>query len=157
MSIEYTIILIGWIVTIVSLVRFIPRDKIREAQVAFLFKQAITWVFGLAVVELRLIEYPVRLFPHANGTSFTFECFIYPSLSAIFNVNYPKNKRPFLQFMYYFYFCTTFTVLEVIVERYTNVLTYIHWTWYITWITLFITFYMSRKYYVWFFRLKQND
>ena len=58
--------------------------------------------------------------------------------------------------MYYFYFCTTMTVIELIVEKYTNVLTYIHWTWYITWVTLFMAFYITRKYYVWFFKLEQN-
>ena len=157
MNLEYAIIAIAWAVTAVSLVLFIPKNKIREAQVAFLFKQLITWVVGLAAVELRLIEYPVRLFSYANRTSFSFEFFIYPSICAIFNVNYPENKKPFGQFMYYFYYCTTLTLIEVIVEKYTNVLKYIHWTWYITWITLFITFYITRKYYVWFFRLKQNN
>ena len=157
MNREYIIISFAWIITIVSLIKFVPKDKIREAQVAFLFKQIITWVAGLAVVELGLIEYPVRLFfPHANRASFSFEYFIYPAIGAIFNVNYPKNKSSFGQFMYYFYYCTTMTVIEVIIERYTDVLTYIHWTWYITWITLFITFYITRKYYVWFFKLKQN-
>ena len=157
MNREYTIIAIAWIITIVSLVKFVPKAKIREAELAFLFNQVITWVVGLAVVEFGLLEYPVRLFPNATKSSFTFEYFIYPSICAIFNVNYPEDKRTFGQFMYYFYFCTTMTVIEVIIERYTTVLTYIHWTWYITWITLFITFYMTRKYYVWFFRQKQND
>ena len=157
MNIGYTINAIAWIITIFSLVKFVPKAKIREAELAFLFNQVITWLVGLAVVEFGLIEYPVRLFPHATRSSFTFEYFIYPSICAIFNVNYPEDKRTFGQFMYYFYFCTTMTVIEVIIERYTTVLTYIHWTWYITWITLFITFYMTRKYYVWFFRQKQND
>ncbi|WP_345788342.1 CBO0543 family protein [Desulfosporosinus orientis] len=63
--------------------KFIPKDKIRKALIAFLFKQVITWAVGLGVVELRLIEYPVRLFPYANRTSFSFEYFIYPSICAI--------------------------------------------------------------------------
>lgn len=101
---------------IVSLVGFVPKDIIREAQVAFLFKQIITWVTGLAVVELGLIEYPVRLFPNTNKTSFSFEYFIYPSICAIFNVNYPTEKSIFGQFSYYFYYCTTLTLIKVIVE-----------------------------------------
>lgn len=154
---EYILITIEWIITIGLLIKFIPRNKIREAQVAFLFKQFITWLIGLAVVEARLIEYPARLFPHANRTSFTFEYFVYPSICAIFNVHYPENKSVLGQFMYYFYYCTTITGLEVLVEKYTKILKYIHWSWYITWITLFITFYMTRKYYMWFFKLKTKD
>lgn len=157
MNIDYIRIAIGWIVTIVLLVKFIPKNKVREAHIAFFFKQLITWVLGLLVVQLKLIEYPVRLFSYANKTSFTFEYFVYPSLCAIFNVHYPEKKSAFSQFMYYFCYCTTITVLEIFVERYTNIIKYIHWTWYITWITLFITFYMTRKYYEWFFKLKQNN
>ncbi|MDP4159781.1 MAG: CBO0543 family protein [Bacillota bacterium] len=151
---EYIIIAIAWIITIILLVIFIPKDKYREAQVAFGIKQVLTWVTGLTVVELGLLEYPVRLFPYANKTSFTFEYFIYPSICAIFNVHYPEDKKTFGQFLYYVYYCTTMTLIEVIVERSTNIIKYIHWTWYITWITLFFTFTISRKYYTWFFKLK---
>ena len=153
---DYILIATQWIVMIVLLLKFIPKNKIREAHTAFFFKQLVTWVLGLSVVQLKLIEYPVRLFPYANKASFTFEYFIYPSLCAIFNVHYPEKKSAFSQFMYYFYYCTSMTVLEVFVEKYTNILRYLHWTWYITWITLFITFYMTRKYYEWFFKLKEN-
>ena len=157
MDINYILILIEWIATIGLLIKFIPKNKFREANVAFFFKQLITWVLGLSVVQLKMIEYPVRLFPYACKTSFTFEYFVYPSLCAIFNVHYPKNKSNFAQFMYYSYYCTSMTIIEVVVEKHTNLLKYIHWTWYITWISLFITFHMTRKYYVWFFKLKRND
>ena len=146
MNVDYILITIEWIVTIGLLIRFILRQKIREAYIAFLFKQVITWVTGLLVVELRLIEYPIRLFPYATKSCFTFEYFVYPSICAILNVHYPKNKNAFGQFMYYFYYCTTITGMEVLTERYTNILKYVHWTWYITWITLFITFYMTRSF-----------
>ncbi|GFP78532.1 CBO0543 family protein [Clostridium fungisolvens] len=154
---NYIFILIGWLVTIGLLLKFIPKNKIREAHVAFFFKQLLTWILGLLVVQLGLIEYPVRLFPSANKTSFTFEYFIYPSICAIFNVNYPEKKNTFNQFLYYFYFCTTITILEIFVEKHTSIIKYIHWDWYITWITLFLTFYLTRKYYTWFFKLNQKD
>lgn len=157
MNTEYTIIAAAWIITIVILVKFVPRNKVRVAHVAFLFKQVITWITGLLTVEFGLLEYPVRLFTYATKTSFTYEYFVYPSICAIFNANYPENKNAFGQFMYYFYYCTTLTVIEVILEKYTFLIKYIHWNWFITWITLFITFYMTRKYCVWFFRLKQNN
>jgi hypothetical protein len=156
MNKDYTIIAVQWIIMIVLLIVLIPGNKIRHAIVAFFFKQLITWVTGLSVVELGLIEYPVRLFPYANRTSFTFEYFIYPAICAIFNVHYPENKNKLGQFMYYFYFCSALTAVEVIFEKNTNILKYIHWTWYITWITLFMTFYLTRKFYVWFFKLKEK-
>ncbi|MCB2293521.1 hypothetical protein LGK95_08300 [Clostridium algoriphilum] len=157
MNRNYILIVIGCIVTIGLLVKFIPKNKIREASVAFSFKQFLAWILGLIVVQFKLIEYPVRLFSYATKSNFTFEYFVYPSLSAIFNIHYPKKKSAFGQFMYYFYFCTTMTAIEIFVEKNTDLLKYIHWTWYITWSSLFITFYCTRKYYEWFFKLKQNN
>lgn len=154
---DYILIAIEFIVAIGLLIRYIPKNKIREAHVMFLFKYALTWILSLPVAELRLIEYPVRLFPYATKTSFTFESFVYPAISAIFNINFPDKKTSFSQFMYYFYYCTSMTIIEVFTERYTNILKYIHWAWYLTWITLFLTFYISHRYYIWFFKLKNNN
>jgi hypothetical protein len=153
---ETVILSLAWILTASMLIIYIPRDKIREAQVIFFFKQTMTWIIGLLVVELRLIEYPVEIFKYATKASFTFEYFIYPSLCAVFNLHYPNGKSLTRKLLYYSYYCTGMTVVEVLCERYTNIIKYIHWSWYITWITLLFTFYTSRKYYVWFFRLKSS-
>ena len=151
MNKDVLILVAVWVATIIMLILFIPKNKIREAQLIFLFKQSITWLVGLLVVELRLIEYPVRLFKYVNKTSFTFEYFIYPAISTVFNINYPVGKSNIRKFMHYFSYCTAMTVLEVLCVKYTNIIVYLHWTWYVTWITLFITFFISRKYYLWFF------
>ena len=42
MNRDYALIAIEWIVTIGLLVKFIPKDKIREASVALFFKQLVT-------------------------------------------------------------------------------------------------------------------
>ena len=153
---EYEILIIAWLVTIGILFLFVPKNKIREAWLIFFFKQLLTWILGLAVVELGLIEYPVELFPHASQTSFTFEYFIYPSICVIFNLHFPIEKSRVRRILHYVYFCTAITIVEVLVEAYTDIIDYINWTWYITWITLFLTFYVSRIYYLWFFRLKHR-
>ncbi|MDD2211379.1 MAG: hypothetical protein PHV56_00105 [Clostridia bacterium] len=157
MNKDILILLAAWTITFFMLVFFIPKNKIREAIVIFMFKQVITWLIGLSVVELRLIEYPVELlFTYANRTSFSFEYFIYPSISAVFILNFPVRKSKVQQFMYYTYFCSIMTFLEVLCVKYTNIIKYIHWTWYVTWISLFLTFYISRQFYLWFFKIKQT-
>lgn len=155
MTKEIIISIVEVILTIAVLIRFIPKNKIREAQVAYLFKLVLTWLLGLIVAEYKLIEYPFRLFAYANKASFLFEFFFYPAMCSVFIVNYPEKKSSFIQFMYYFSWCTVITIIEVIQERYTDILTYKHWTWYVTWITLYMTFYLSKKYNNWFFR--KND
>jgi hypothetical protein len=138
------------------LIVIVPKNKIREAQLAFLFMQLITWLFGHLVAEFRLIEYPVEIFKYATKISFSFEYFIFPAICAVFNTNYPAGKSHLKQFMYYFNFVTTMTIIEVICEKYTNIIKYIHWTWYLSWITLFLSFYISRRFYIWYFRLRDT-
>lgn len=150
------IIIFGWLITSTLLLIFTPKEKIRHALLIFFFKQFMTWILGLSVSELKLIEYPVRSFSYATRSSFDFEYFIYPAFCVLFNLHYPKGKNFFDKFMYYAYFCSVISAIEFIIERYTNIIKYINWEWYITWITLFATFYISRKFYIWFFKLNEG-
>ncbi len=152
MNINVLILGIAWILTITMLIVFVPKNKVREAQVIFFFKQMITWISGLVVAQYGLVEYPVREFANATKASFCFEYFVYPSICVVFNLYYPEHRSRIKQFLYYIYYCTVMTIIEVLCEKYTNLVAYIHWTWYVTWLTFFVTFYISRKYYVWFFR-----
>jgi hypothetical protein len=145
-------IIFSWIIMIVLLIIFTPKDKIRHAYVIFTFKQIMTWILGLTVAELRLIEYPVRSFAYANKASFDFEFFAYPAFCVLFVLHYPEGKSTFKQLLYYFYYCTALTTIESIVEKYTNIIEYINWTWYISYITFFITFFLSHKFYRWYFK-----
>lgn len=147
----------AWIIISVILLLYIPKNKLRHAWLIFFFKQFMTWVIGLLIVQYGLIEYPVRIFfKDATKTSFTFEYFVYPALCVIFNLHYPNNKNLFSRFMHYFYYCTTMSLIEEIIRRYTNLIRYIHWSWYLTWLTLLITFFASRLFYNWFFKLKES-
>ena len=158
MKLEWWILLGVWLLTI-GLLFLIPKNKIRLAVTVFLFAQAITWIFGLLVVQYGLISYPVRCFADVNRASFTYEFFVYPTVAAIFNVFYPHSSKRVLKFLYYSAYCTALTVPEVVIEKYTDLLEYHHWTWYWTWSSLFLTFMMTRGFCLWFFRgiLKEMD
>jgi hypothetical protein len=75
---------------------------------------------------------------------------------VLFNLHYPEKKGYLGQFMHYVYFCTAMTIVEVLCQSYTNLIRYIHWSWYMTWITEFATFFISRRFYTWFFKLKKG-
>lgn len=142
------------IIIIFLLIIFVPRNKIREASVILMFKQMTTWLLGLAVVQLNWIEYPDRLFfSDATQTSFTFEYILYPAICVFFILYYPKHYGWVGQFMYYFIYCSAITTVEVLIEHYTTAIKYNEkWYWYTTWLSLFVTFYISRKFYLWFFK-----
>ncbi|WP_449536501.1 CBO0543 family protein [Ferdinandcohnia sp. Marseille-Q9671] len=150
MKLEWWILLLVYVLA-TWIVFLIPKKKFRLAVVAFLFKQLITFLIGLVVVELELLEYPTRLFSSINRTSFTFEYYAFPVVCAAFNVWYPNGRSIFIQLGYYAGFSTVLTIIEIIIEKYIDLIKYIHWEWYITWITIALSFYLTRKFCNWFF------
>ncbi len=152
MAAEGKTVLYGiWVVTILCLLLFIPRSKARLAWVAFLFKQAITWPLGLYVVDVGWIQYPVRLLENANYTSVTFEYLFYPAICSFFNVYFPEGRSLSIRALFYAAFCSALTLVELWVLHHTEFIRYIHWNAFLTWGSLFITFYLSRKFCLWFF------
>lgn len=155
---DKTIEISAWVITSLLLIKFIPKNKLREAHVAFLFKQVITWLFGLLVVENNLISYPFRLFfKKTNKASFTFEYFVYPALCSFFNIYYPEKKHTFFKLLHYFFHTGIITVFEIFAVRYTNLIKYKKWTWYWSFITIWISYYISRIYYRWFFKILKSQ
>lgn len=153
MSVDGKIILyIVWITTILSLFFFIPKDKMRLALVSILFKQVITWPVGLFFVDIGWIQYPIRFFENANQTSFTFEYFFFPVICAYFNIYFPTGKRLLVRATYYILFCSILTFAELLLLHYTELIRYIYWNAYFTWLGLFITLFLSRKFCLWFFK-----
>ncbi|MCT8137840.1 hypothetical protein H1D32_08770 [Anaerobacillus sp. CMMVII] len=152
MSKDKGILLICWIVAIGLLFSLIPRQKLRNAVLAFLYKQVITWLFGLFVVEKGLIKYPVREFRKAYKGSFSFEYFLYPTLCAIYNLYYPEHRSKLIKFLYLNLHAGVITLTEFFIERYTNLIKYVKWKWYWSYLTMGISYYSSRLFYRWFFR-----
>src|SRR5690554_463801 len=150
MRFEYWILLAVYIVT-AAIIFFILKHKIRLAVVAFLFTQVITFLLGLAAVQFGLLQYPIRLFPSTNRASFTYEYFAFPVVCALFYVTYPNDKSKFVQLAYYIGFSSVLTIGEVLLEKYTQLINYVHWEWYITWVTVCLTFFVVRLFTNWFF------
>lgn len=152
MNSDLWILVISIVCAAILLWKCIPRDKIIDAHISFLFMQVQTWLFGSLVVENRLIEYPVRFMKYAYKVSFTFEYFIFPAVSAVYNVNFPRQKSLGYKIGYSFTFPSVLVAGEVLLERYTATIKYIHWTWYWSWITLWLTLLISYWYYLWFMK-----
>lgn len=151
MTIDWIILFSSWLLVALALFLFIPRSKIRVAVVSFLFKHLLTWILGLITVEMGLLSYPTRLFATVNRTSFTYEFFAFPAISAIFIVRFPSRHSIIIKLIYYASFCTVMTIVEVVLESHTQLIQYVHWKWYWTWISLFIVFWISRLFYIFFF------
>lgn len=150
--INWIVLISVWAVTILLYKLMIPRDKRRIAHAAFLFKQMMTWLLGLVVVELELLSYPVRFLAQVNRTSFSFEFFLYPAICGIFNANYPSGRGRRIEFFYLLAYCSVLTGLEVLIKTYTSLIKYTGWAWYWSWISIGLTLFVSRLFCVWFFK-----
>jgi len=140
-------------VTIVSLllVLVIPRHQYRIAAVAFLTTQFITTILGHVVVDSGALVYPVREFAQVNRTSFIYEFLAYPMVSAVFHAYYPVRRNRLYQIGYYVLYTAVLTIIEVYIERYTNLIRYIEWNWFWTWGSLLVTLSITRVVCVVFF------
>ncbi|MCU9614865.1 hypothetical protein OEV98_15075 [Caldibacillus lycopersici] len=152
-TVDKTIELSAWTVTILLLIKFVPKRRIREAIIPFFFKQCITWIFGLMVVEKRLISYPIRLFfNRATKSSFTFEYFVYPSLCVLFNLYYPKKSNNVQKLLYYFFHTAIITCFEIYAVKFTKLIKYDKWSWYWSFASIWVTYYLSHIFYQWYFK-----
>jgi len=157
LPIENIIEIASWVIAIILLYIFVPKHKYREAYVSFLFMRALTWIFGVIVVELHLIAYPVRFFHYSLRTSFTFEYFVFPSVSILFNLYFPKEGTYIKKALHTLAFPSILTVSEVLLEIYTDTIHYIKWNWFWSWLTLLLTLSASYKFYQWFFARHKAD
>ncbi|WP_336786297.1 CBO0543 family protein [Paenibacillus sp. MMO-177] len=139
------------IIIVILLIIFIRKKNLIEAQISFLFMQVPTWLFGSLVVKGGLIEYPVGLLSVVYKASFTFEFFVFPSISAIFNVHFPKGKPWYYKTGYILIFPAVMTLIEVYLEKNTELIKYLNWTWYMSFISITLTLLLSYWYYLWFF------
>lgn len=113
--------------------------------------QLLTWPFGILAVEYGGLKYPSRFLADAVGTSLTYEFLAYPAVGALFNLYYPKGRPWLYQTLYLFAYTSILTVGEVILERYTELVHYLHWNWFASWITILLTLLMNYLWYNWFF------
>ena len=150
---EKTVMASCYAISIFLLIKFVPKDKLRQATVSFLSKQFITWLFGTLVVEKGLIKYPYRPFyKKTYKASFDFEYFFYPVFSVLFNLYYPVKANKWMKILYYFINTSLLTVGEVLIHRYTKLIKYKRWKWYWSFITMWISNYVSHVFYKWFFK-----
>jgi hypothetical protein len=150
---ERWIMIFSLCAAIYLLIKFVPLQKIRDAIILFLSLQMLTWPLGLIAVEMKWIEYPVQLLPNINQTnksSLWFEFFFFPVLSIVFSLQYPRNNNKLLIFKHFLLFTGLFTVLEVVIERYTDLVQYNKWKWYWSFFSIWIVLFINHRYYIWF-------
>jgi hypothetical protein len=151
MRLEAILLIAVTLISIISLL-FIPKKKRFQAQLIFLFVQFPTWILGLSAVELRLLEYPYRELSKVNRTSFIFEYLVLPVLCIHFNAHFPQNVTRKKKLVFYLGTTSILTGVEVVLEKFTDVIKYTGWKWYMTFLSVWFVLWLSRIVTSWYFK-----
>jgi len=145
LSAELIITLISALVALFLLIFAVDWRYFRDWIVVFLYKCLLDSVWGSAVVNIKLLEYPFRLFPRYYDTSILFDWWVFPVLCVLYNqVTRARGLWPI--FYYALLFSAGMTAIEYPLEKYTQLIKYINWSWFTTFYTLTITFLSSRAF-----------
>jgi hypothetical protein len=144
-SLEQIITIVAAVVTLFLFIFIVDWRYFRDWTVVFLFKCLLDFIWGSPVVNLKLLDYPVRLFPEYYNTSILFEIWVFPVLCILYNQ--VTRKQGLWPIIYYaLLFSAGITAIEYPIERHTELIAYLQWSWFTTFYTLTITFLLSRAF-----------
>ncbi|MFZ0443499.1 MAG: CBO0543 family protein [Bacillus sp. (in: firmicutes)] len=120
------------------------KEKLKDWLLIFFLKGYISSFLDQIIVKKKRISYPVRFMSKYFDSSLLFDYLLFPLLCVFYNRTSEKSNLHsiFLQSLIY---TTPITVLEVILEKKTNLIRYKkNWNWLITYSTLVVTFLFVR-------------
>jgi hypothetical protein len=91
---------------------------------------------GVIVVEEHLIRYPVNLFKHFQS-SVLFEFLLFPVL-CIYYYQATYHSGFWGIILKALVYSSVLSILEFLLEKYTDLIDYLHWEWYYTLVSVFL-------------------
>lgn len=128
MSIERFILIAGTLVAIASSL-YIPRKQLRKAILTFLAFQATTWCVSILLVQLNVIEFPVREFSIATKVVFIPQFFVYPAFFTWFVFMYTQKSSRIYKALHCFISISIPVWFAFFIAVYTNLSEFTKGTW----------------------------
>jgi hypothetical protein len=150
MNIDYIVMALIWIIGLILLKVFTPKNRKRKLIFAIFICQAFIWLSDLIHVKYKLLLFPTREFPHATDILITTDYFFYPLLCGFYIIYEPKVNLLW-RTLYLSLWISGIVLFDVLIERYTNLIEYINYAWYWTWGVFFCLFALTNLIYHWFF------
>jgi hypothetical protein len=120
------------------------REKLKDWLLIFFLKGYISSFLDQIIVKKKHVAYPVRFMSKYFDSSILFDYLLFPLLCVFYNRTSEKSNLNSI-FLQSFIYSTPMTVLEVILEKMTNLIRYKKkWNWLITYFTLVTTFLFVR-------------
>ncbi|WP_085993385.1 CBO0543 family protein [Oceanobacillus senegalensis] len=144
-----SIILWGAFIAGVAMLFFIlPKLPFKDWLIIFLFTSYVSVIAGTVVVEEKMLSYPVKILEKHFESSLQFEMLTLPVICLYFykTTYHSTYTGTFLQGLLY---TSALTLIEVLLETYTNIIEYHTWTWLYTFISVFILIVFVRYFMDW--------
>ncbi|BDG36435.1 CBO0543 family protein [Saccharococcus caldoxylosilyticus] len=135
----WALLIIGMVLLLFSL----RKPLIKDTVLVYLLKAYFSSFFGVIVAGARLIEYPVRFLGQYFDTSILFEYFLYPIMCVYFyQTSYHSSVLGII--VQCALYTAALTTLEVLCEKYTDLIEYHGWTGMYSFITIFLLSFFVR-------------
>ncbi|MDE3840680.1 hypothetical protein C0966_15380 [Bacillus methanolicus] len=134
---DKTILWVLFIIGIILLIFSLRKPLIKDTILVFLMKAYFSSIFGIVVVEEKMIEYPVRFLSKYFDQSLLFEYFLYPIVCVYFYQTTYQSRISGIIIQCALY-SGAIAVIEVLCEKYTDLIRYHKWTGMYSFITVFL-------------------
>lgn len=109
---------------------------IKDWVLVYLFNAVTNGIIDNIIASLKIVKYPVRLFPKFFETSITFDFFAYPFITILYNQLTYKDK-PFAIIYKVFLLAMPMLFIELWAERKTSLIKWKKgWNWYHTFFSI---------------------
>lgn len=149
-------IIITSIIVLILLILIVPKNRIREAWLNFVFFQTLTWATGVILAEYNLVKSPFRMFPKATTQNFFNDFIIFPSISVLYYFLFPYQQKRYIQCLFILGSAIVVGIYDFSVERFTDLKRYIHWSAFNQFLLAIIFNYGSLWFTLWFFKKLKN-
>jgi hypothetical protein len=158
MSKDILILILSWGIAIVLLIWKVPRNKIKDAQIVFLFAQSLGWLYVFIQIYFKHIIFPIREFPEATDMLVSLHFIVYPTFCVFFVLFYPNAIERWRIVAHYIVFVLLHQSYETFIENYTHLIAFINWKthWGIS--VKILVYFSVYHFYKWFTKgLKNNS
>ncbi len=156
MNTDYGVMLLIVVSILIAALVLIPKKRIKEALLYFITAQILAWPISLIITLLGKRAFPVRPFPKATDGNLILSYVLYPTLIVFFHLYYPVKKKVFTKATYFIVFLAAMSLLDSVIENYTNLLVYKEWTAFHFFGLILIITLVLRVYLNWFFSKLQD-
>ncbi|MDN3019163.1 hypothetical protein PH210_23605 [Paenibacillus sp. BSR1-1] len=159
MTVDILVLILLWVIGLLASMLFVPKNRLRRFLIAFMICQTFTWLSAVLLVYFDRISYPIREFPKATHLLLALNYFFFPLICGFYSIYEPKRNYK-VRLLYLSVWVTGVVVIIKLLEKYTHLLKFQHYTWYWSWLNFFWMFAVSNLLYRWFFKDKamfQND